>query len=67
LDNGQGMTDEVLGQLFQRGFSTKQGEKAGPGLHWCANVLRMLGGSIRAESQGSGHGTCLHLVLPAAD
>lgn len=66
-DTGQGMTDEVLGQVFQRGFTTKHGDRSGPGLHWCANVLRALGGAIRAESDGLGRGACFHIVLPAEE
>ena len=65
-DNGAGISEENLNQIFERGFSTK-GRGSGLGLHWCANTINALNGSLQAESQGLGKGACLHLVLPKAD
>jgi sensor domain CHASE-containing protein len=64
-DDGAGITPEDLPRIFERGFSTKPGERAsGLGLHWSANTLTGLGGRLYAESAGSGRGACLHVVLP---
>ncbi len=64
-DQGIGITAENLGRIFERGFSTKPSDtNSGIGLHWCANALNALGGSIRATSAGPGRGACLHVVVP---
>ncbi|MGB7906166.1 MAG: ATP-binding protein, partial [Steroidobacteraceae bacterium] len=64
-DDGVGIVAEHLGRVFEKGFSTKSRDtNSGIGLHWSANVVNALGGSIRAESAGAGCGACMHLVLP---
>jgi signal transduction histidine kinase len=66
-DNGRGFDEETARRIFQRGFSSKeQGATTGLGLHWCANAVRGMGGSIVAESPGSGQGAEFHVLLPAA-
>jgi C4-dicarboxylate-specific signal transduction histidine kinase len=73
-DDGAGIQPEHLPRLFEKGFSTKsQATNYGIGLHWCANAVNALGGSIRAESGGQGGATFqfmvpLHLApaVPAA-
>lgn len=67
VDNGVGITTDNLEQLFIRGFSTKQREGSGYGLHWSANTLKSLGGWMTAESSGLGKGACFHVFLPAVD
>jgi signal transduction histidine kinase len=37
------------------------------GLHWSTNTMAALGGHLHAESTGTGHGACFHLLLPLAD
>jgi two-component system NtrC family sensor kinase len=65
-DQGIGITKENLKRIFERGFSTKPREtNSGIGLHWCANALNALGGTIDASSPGPGHGACMHVVVPA--
>jgi sensor domain CHASE-containing protein len=65
-DNGSGF-DEVTGEkIFQRGFSSKDGNMSGLGLHWCANAVAGMGGRIQAASDGPGHGAEFHVLLPAA-
>lgn len=59
-DNGIGMSEEVLENLFQQGFSTKSGG-TGYGLHYCANAMADAKGEIKAFSDGPGKGTTLHL------
>jgi C4-dicarboxylate-specific signal transduction histidine kinase len=65
-DTGCGF-DEVTGEkIFQRGFSSKDGNLSGLGLHWCANALAGMGGRIQAESAGPGRGAEFHVLLPTA-
>lgn len=64
-DNGQGMTDEQLKHVFERGFSTKRKSSlSGVGLHWCANALIGTGGKIWLDSQGLDKGASAHIMIP---
>jgi two-component system, NtrC family, sensor kinase len=64
-DNGVGIPAEHLTRIFEKGFSTKSRETHfGVGLHWSANAMNALGGSIRAESAGHGNGATIELILP---
>jgi len=66
-DNGTGFDEGTCEKIFQRGFTSKtKGETTGLGLHWCANAVRGMGGSLRAESRGLGQGAEFHVLLPAA-
>jgi signal transduction histidine kinase len=66
-DNGGGIDPDHLGRLFERGFSTKNREGSGYGLHWSANTVHALGGQLSAESAGVGSGACMHMLLPPAE
>jgi two-component system, NtrC family, sensor kinase len=68
-DDGIGFDKGVGARLFERNVSSKPGARRGLGLHWCANAVNAMGGSIRAESPGPGGGAVFHLTLrlPAAD
>jgi signal transduction histidine kinase len=64
-DEAGGVAPENLPRLFEKGYSTKsQATNSGLGLHWCANTLHALGGSITAHSKGLGRGTCFELLVP---
>lgn len=65
-DQGMGMDKADLARIFERGFTRKPTGVGGFGLHWCANAMAVMGGTIRAESDGPGQGTRLHLLLPLA-
>jgi signal transduction histidine kinase len=66
-DDGVGIAAENLRRIFERGFSTKpDSTNQGIGLHWCANALRSLGGSIWATSDGTGRGAAIHIMLPVS-
>ena len=65
-DNGIGMNSETLSKVFDAHFTTKK-SGSGLGLHFCAITLKRLGGSIRAESEGPGHGSTFIVELPLAD
>jgi sensor histidine kinase regulating citrate/malate metabolism len=64
-DQAGRVAPENLAKLFRKGYSTKsQATNSGLGLHWCANTLNALGGSISAHSEGLGRGTCFVVVVP---
>jgi signal transduction histidine kinase len=66
VDNGCGFDADTGQRIFQRGFSSKDGNMSGLGLHWCANALAGMGGRIQAQSEGPGRGAEFHVLLPAA-
>ena len=66
-DDGEGFTAEVGETLFQRGFSTRRNKSGGLGLHWCANSMTAMEGSLRLESEGKNRGAVVILTLGAAD
>lgn len=63
-DSGCGFGTHVRHNMFQRGFSSKEGHQRGLGLHWCANALSNMGGRIVAESAGPEMGAEFHVLLP---
>lgn len=63
-DDGQGIAPDRLDRIFERGYSTRRTGSGGIGLHWCANSLAGMGGSIWAESDGIGQGAALVVRLP---
>lgn len=68
-DSGEGFEPAVGATLFQRGFSTRAHKSGGLGLHWCANSMTAMEGSLRLESEGRGRGAVAILTLnaPPAD
>lgn len=62
-DTGCGLSPELKGNLFRHGFTTKPGGQ-GIGLHYCANAVQSMGGSIRASSEGPGRGTSFLIRIP---
>jgi C4-dicarboxylate-specific signal transduction histidine kinase len=63
-DNGMGISSENLTRVFLHGFTTRR-DGHGFGLHSAALAAKSLGGSIRADSDGSGHGATFTLEIPA--
>jgi signal transduction histidine kinase len=63
-DSGTGIAADLLGRVFESGFSTKP-KARGLGLHVAANAARELGGYLQVQSDGPNQGTCqsLHLAL----
>ncbi len=62
-DNGDGIDPENIDRIFQRGYSTRDHKAGGIGMHWSANVMRAMGGSITLESDGKGIGATAVLTL----
>ncbi len=64
-DDGEGFSPNAGQALFQRGFSTRAHKSGGLGLHWCANSVNAMQGSLRLESDGPGLGAVAILTLRA--
>ncbi len=63
-DNGSGISEEELAQIFDPFYTTKEpGEGTGLGLSVCYRIVEGLGGTIRAESV-EGQGTAIIITLP---
>jgi len=63
-DTGIGIEKEQIKLIFEKGFTTKEHENFGLGLHWCANTLAGMKSRIYAESKGYGKGATVHLHFP---
>ncbi|XXT20167.1 ATP-binding protein [Sorangium sp. So ce429] len=63
-DSGPGIPEVSRVQVFQYGFTTKEGA-SGIGLHFSANRMKNFGGSIRVED-GRERGARVVLAFPAA-
>ncbi|MCP3735390.1 ATP-binding protein [Sphingomonas sp. RP10(2022)] len=66
-DDGEGFDAATGATLFQRGFSTREHKSGGLGLHWCANAMNAMDGSLRLDSEGRGKGAVAILTLKAAE
>jgi signal transduction histidine kinase len=65
-DNGDGISEDNLKKVFQRGYSTRNHKAGGLGMHWSANAMRAMGGAITIDSEGEGWGTTVKLTLRKA-
>ena len=66
-DDGEGFDAETGTTLFRRGFSTRAHKSGGLGLHWCANSMTAMEGSLRLQSAGRGQGAVAVLTLRTAE
>ena len=66
-DSGEGFDADLTPSLFQRGFSTRNHKSGGLGLHWCANSMTAMEGSLHLDSAGKGQGAVAVLTLRAPD
>ncbi|MDX2185630.1 MAG: ATP-binding protein [Opitutaceae bacterium] len=62
-DNGVGISPDARTRIFSYGFTTRN-DGHGFGLHSSANAARMMGGSLKVESEGVGSGATFTLELP---
>jgi PAS domain S-box-containing protein len=63
IDNGVGIPAENLIRIFNHGFTTRK-DGHGFGLHSGSLAAKQLGGELRAQSDGVGHGATFTLELP---
>lgn len=64
-DDGEGFDAAVGARLFERGFSRRADKHGGLGLHWCANTVNAMGGSLHLASGGPGQGAVATIDLAA--
>lgn len=62
-DNGLGIPEENLGQIFNLKFTTKE-HGSGIGLHSCANAMAEMNGRMEVKSDGPGKGATFTLYFP---
>ena len=62
-DSGLGIDPANASSLFSSGFTTKPNGH-GFGLHFCANTISAMGGSLTARSDGVGKGATFRIELP---
>ncbi|TBL79945.1 ATP-binding protein [Paenibacillus thalictri] len=62
-DNGIGIPEEIGGIVFEKGFSTKEGERRGIGLSLVQHAARKLGGYITFQKNPGG-GTIFTAAIP---
>ena len=63
-DNGCGISDERISEVFKPRYTTKSGG-SGYGLHSAANFINQVGGTIQAASDGRHSGTTITLSIPS--
>ncbi len=63
VDNGIGISQDKLDQIFQHGFTTKQSGH-GFGLHSSVKAATDLNGTLNVTSQGIGQGATFRLSIP---
>jgi signal transduction histidine kinase len=63
-DNGVGIPAANLNKIFNHGFTTRKKGGHGFGLHSGANAAKEMGGTLKVESDGPGHGATFTLELP---
>jgi signal transduction histidine kinase len=63
VDNGVGLSEELVAGIFSQGFETNQNSYGG-GLHRSALAAADVRGSLKAESKGPGQGARFTLLLP---
>ncbi|MHC9539195.1 MAG: ATP-binding protein [Vulcanimicrobiota bacterium] len=63
-DNGTGIEPSLLTKIFDISFTTNRQERFGLGLAIVKKLVEAHGGTIRAESEGTGQGAAFIITLP---
>jgi len=66
IDDGQGMSQDVLDRVFEPYFSTKSDKGTGLGLYMVESIVKFYGGAIDIQSS-LGKGTTVSVFLPALE
>ena len=66
-DNGEGFDPLMVNRLFERGYSTRTNKTGGTGLHWSANTVKSLDGSLSISSDGKTRGATVEITLPMSE
>lgn len=67
VDNGRGMTAELIGRvfdIFEQGESGEEGSGLGIGLSLVKHLVALHGGKVVALSEGPGRGSTFRVTLP---
>jgi signal transduction histidine kinase len=64
-DDGPGIPDKILPQIFKPRFSTKSAQ-SGLGLHIVESIVKENGGTVRAASRIPGPGAEFRILVPAS-
>jgi two-component system, NtrC family, sensor kinase len=62
-DGGMGFDEVRKAKLFTQGYTTRD-DGHGLGLHYCANAIKQMNGTISAYSDGPGLGATFRIELP---
>ena len=66
-DNGKGVSEELLDQIFEPLYTSDRGRKvSGLGLSICKSIITAHGGAVSAFDLPGG-GLCIRAALPALD
>ena len=63
IDNGPGIPNKVIDNLFTSAYSSKE-YGLGVGLSMCRKIIQAHGGSINIARNASGEGTVCNFKLP---
>jgi len=72
-DSGNGISPEIIGEIFDKRFTTKDGGRIadvvgqGIGLFGAKQIVSAHGGKLLAESEGEGKGAVFKMRLPVGD
>ena len=64
-DEGKGMDEELVKNIFTPFYTTKGKEGTGLGLSICNNIVKNHGGRIEVKSK-IGEGTAVSVIIPAS-
>lgn len=65
-DNGPGIPEEMVTRIFQKGYSSKEGEKRGYGLYLVKTIADSFGGTIEVDNM-SENGTTIRIEIPEGE
>ena len=65
-DNGPGIPEELVARIFQKGYTSKRGEKRGYGLFLVSSIVESYGGSITVDNRFD-RGTVIRMIIPEGD
>lgn len=64
-DDGAGISSEDVERIFEPFFTTKKDSGSGLGLSAALRIAAKHGGTLTAQSDGPGRGSCFALLIPA--